>query len=125
MDMAAAIALGVIGLLAVFQVALACGAPLGHFAWGGKSRVLPAKLRIGSIAAIATYGIFAVFVLSKTGWAVVIENQLVLQIGLWAITAYLALMIVANAASRSKYERYTMTPIAAVLAICFLVVAIG
>ena len=51
--MAAAIALTVIlALLAVFQLALVLGAPLGRFAWGGTHRVLPARLRIGSAVSI-------------------------------------------------------------------------
>lgn len=125
MDIAAAIALSAIGLLAVFQAALACGAPLGQFAWGGKSRVLPVKLRIGSIVAIAIYALFAAFALSKVGWVMMIENQLVVQIGLWVITVYLMLMILANAVSRSQYERYTMTPITILLVICFLILTIG
>ena len=40
----------ILGVLAVFQLALALGAPIGHFAWGGAHRVLPARLRIDSLA---------------------------------------------------------------------------
>ena len=56
--MAAALALTVLlALLAVFQLALALGAPLGHFAWGGAHRVLPRRLRIGSLVSIVIYAV--------------------------------------------------------------------
>ena len=55
-----AIALSVILLaLAIFQLALALGAPLGRFAWGGQHRVLPVRLRIGSAIAIVIYAVIA------------------------------------------------------------------
>ncbi|WP_100813256.1 hypothetical protein [Microbacterium lacus] len=45
-----AIALSVVLVgLAAFQLALALGAPWGHFAWGGQHRVLPTGVRIGSV----------------------------------------------------------------------------
>ena len=125
MYIAAPIALVLIGLFALFQLALASGAPFGHFAWGGKYRVLPKKLRISSLVAVVIFGVFAAFILSKTDWLPIINNQFVVQVGLWVIFAYLVIMILANGVSQSKYERYTMTPITALLAVCFLVVAIS
>ena len=47
---------GLLGFLAAFQVALACGAPLGRFAWGGAHTRLPASLRIASVVSILIYG---------------------------------------------------------------------
>ena len=44
--------------LALFQLTLVLGAPLGHFAWGGQHRVLPGGLRIGSLVAIPLYALF-------------------------------------------------------------------
>ena len=38
--------------LAVFQLALIAGAPLGHFVWGGADRVLPRGKRIGSVVSL-------------------------------------------------------------------------
>lgn len=125
MHVAATIALAIISLFVVFQAALACGAPFGHFAWGGKYRVLPKKLRVSSLVAVAIFGVFAAFILSKMRWLPIINSQLVVQIGLWVIFAYLVLMILANGMSRSKYERYTMTPVTVILAMCFLVVVVG
>lgn len=57
----------VLGALAVFQALLVAGAPLGQFAWGGRSRVLPAGLRVGSAVAIAVYTVVATVVLRRAG----------------------------------------------------------
>jgi hypothetical protein len=107
--------------LVVFQVALAAGAPLGRFAWGGQHDVLPRRLRIGSVIAIAIYAVFALFLLSKAGLVSIIGDPL-LSIGMWVILIYLALGTLLNLISRSKYERALMTPVSLAVALSFLAV---
>src|SRR5690606_35422701 len=53
------IVLALLAALAVFQAALALGAPLGHFAWGGGQRVLAPRMRIAILVAILLYALFA------------------------------------------------------------------
>lgn len=113
----------VISLLIIFQIALICGAPLGHFAWGGQDKVLPTKKRIGSVASIVIYLIMTAFVLSKAQVLSIVTNDAVLDAGLWIIFGYLVLGIVMNALSHSKPERFVMTPVAAILAVCVGIVA--
>ena len=68
MTAAAAIAACVLlGALAVFQALLACRLPLGRFAWGGQHEVLPTRLRVGSVAAIAVYVVIGWVVLARAG----------------------------------------------------------
>ena len=123
--MAAAIALTVIlAVLAVFQLALVFGAPLGHFAWGGRHRVLPSRLRIGSLVSIVIYAVIAMLALDRAGVIDVVSDT-VSTVGMWIVFAYFVLGIPLNAISRSKPERYTMTPVVAVLAILSLLVALG
>ncbi|WP_291389152.1 hypothetical protein [Devosia sp.] len=110
--------------LAVFQAALAAGAPLGHFAWGGQHRVLPRGLRIGSAIAIALYAAFAVIIAQRAGILAWVPDG-VAAIGIWVIAAYSALGIPLNAISRSRPERFTMTPVVAVLLVLVLSVAMG
>jgi hypothetical protein len=43
----------------------------------------------------------------------------------WMIVVYLSIGIVMNALSRSKPERFVMTPVAALLAALGLIVALG
>lgn len=124
MTIAAVISLLILLLLTIFQLALICGAPLGRFAWGGQHNILPLRLRIGSAISIIIYIVFASFASSKAGLWVPISDETLLNAGLWIIVVYSVFGILLNAISRSRPERYLMTPVAAILAICFLVMAL-
>ena len=109
--------------LAVFQVVLIAGAPLGRFAWGGQHVVLPTGLRIGSAISIALYAVFAVVMLQAAG-AVSVVPRGVAGVAIWVLTAYFALGVAMNAVSRSRSERLLMTPVVLVLAVLCLVLAL-
>lgn len=121
---AALIFIVLIILLCVFQFALSFGAPLGHFAWGGKHRVLPRKLRVSSALSVIIYLGMALVIASKAGLVEVIPQGAFLTVLSWGIFAYLTLGVFMNVISRSKLERYMMTPVALILAVCALVVAL-
>lgn len=122
----AAIALVVMfGALAVFQLALVLGAPFGRFAWGGADRVLPASKRVGSVVSIVLYALFTWIFLMRAGLAPLVLPEVVVDVAAWVVFGYLVLGILMNAASRSRPERFTMTPVAAVAAALALVVALG
>ena len=106
--------------LAVFQMLLVAGAPLGRFAWGGQNVVLPTRLRIGSAVSILLYAVFAVLMLQAAGAFSVFPDR-VASVGIWVLAGYLVVGIALNAASRSRPERLVMTPVVAVLAaVCVL-----
>lgn len=111
--------------LTLFQITLIFGAPLGKFAWGGGNKVLSTRFRIASAVSIVLYMSFALFVCSKMNVIDVINNQQLLNIGLWVFTIYFFVGIGMNAISRSKPERNLMTPVAAILAVSFLVVTLA
>lgn len=69
MTAAAILAVVLIAIVAVFQLALALGAPLGAAAWGGRNQgVLPTRLRIASgLVAIVVYPLIALYVLASAG----------------------------------------------------------
>lgn len=90
-----------LSLLAVFQLALALGTPLGRFAWGGQHRVLPTRLRIGSLVSIVIYAIIAVLALDRVGLIDVVPDA-VSTVGMWVVFAYFVIGIPLNAISRSK-----------------------
>ena len=111
--------------LAIFQLALIAGAPIGQLAWGGQDRVLPARKRVGSVTSIVLYALFSIVVLQRAGLVAIIPTQGIVDIGIWALVAYFALGIVMNALSRSKPERWTMAPLSLLLAVLTLVVALS
>ncbi len=116
----AVVGVALLAALAVFQVALICGAPLGRFAWGGQHVVLPPRLRVGSVVSVVLYALFAVLILQGAG-AVDLLPEGLAGVGLWVLTGYLALGVALNAISRSRPERLVMTPVAlALLAVCLV-----
>jgi len=109
--------------LIIFQMLLILGLPLGHFAWGGQHKILPRKLKVGSAISIGIYTFFSLLILSKANIWQVFPQGSFLNISLWVIAIYLTAGVIMNAISRSKPERYTMTPVALTLAICLFIIA--
>jgi hypothetical protein len=110
--------------LALFQIALAAGAPWGRFAWGGASAKLPVALRIGSGVSLLIYGACAAIVLDRATLIDVVADD-VSGVGAWLVAGFFSLGVVMNAISRSKPERFTMTPVALALAASAYVVAMS
>ena len=113
----------VLGGLALFQVALISGAPIGRFAWGGSHEILPLALRIASGSSIVLYACFVFILLSKANIIAGLGDSSFIAIVIWVIAAYFCLGVVMNALSRSRPERILMTPVASVLAIAFVYIA--
>lgn len=128
LDFAASAAWVFVALLAaaaVFQLALALGAPWGAFAWGGQHKgTLPAGYRWGSAAAILVYALFAVVVLDRAGVVDALPEGFS-GVAIWVIVAFLGLSVIMNGVSRSRPERFVMTPLSLVLALLVLVVALS
>ncbi len=124
-ELAAMIFCGMLAALAVFQLALASGAPLGRFAWGGGHTRLPLNLRIGSAIAIAIYALLGIIILDRAGLTRIFQEPAIPNIGAWVAVAYLSLGIPMNAISRSAPERFTMTPIVIGLFALSLIVALS
>lgn len=113
-----------LGLLALFQLSLALGAPLGRFAWGGQHRVLPARLRIGSAVSILIYALIGVIAWDRVG-AIDVFGEPFSEVAMWVVFGYFALGILMNAISRSKPERFTMVPVTIVLSVLAFFIAMG
>jgi hypothetical protein len=112
-------------LVAGFQVALALGAPLGRAAWGGTHDRLPTRLRIASGFAAVVWIMAALVVLGSGGHSLSPFPSGVERVGTWVLFGLLALGAVMNIASRSKWERFLMSSVAALLAVLCLIVALG
>ncbi|UZN03419.1 hypothetical protein [Cellulomonas sp. S1-8] len=121
-QLAVVVALVLLGALAVLQVLLAAGAPLGRYVWGGGHDVLPRGLRIASAASVLLYAGFALLLLDRAGLTDVLPDT-VARVGTWVLLGYLVLGAPTNALSRSRREALVMTPTCLVLAACALVVA--
>lgn len=108
----------------ILSILLICGLPLGELTMGGQYRILPKKFRIMAISQLIIQ-IFAVIIILQSGGV----------ISLWfsykttgticfIFAAYLSLNTIMNILSRSKKEKYIMTPLSFLAAICFWVTAL-
>jgi hypothetical protein len=112
--------------LAVFQAALAAGAPWGHAAWGGADAVLSSGQRGASAVAAVIYVAAALIVLCRAGiiWRAR-SNAALFRWGTWFFAVAMAIGSVPNFASQSRWENFIFGPLALVLAALCIVVARG
>ena len=119
---AAAAASGFTGF-AVFELALALGAPVGRAAFGGTHTYLPAGLRIVSALAVVIWLLAALVVLRRGGYRAPLISARVSRTGTWVLTGLLSLGVLLNLASSSGWERFLQAPVTAILATLCLIVA--
>ncbi len=121
--LALTVALVLLAALAVLQVLVALGLPLGHFVWGGQHKILPTGLRIGSAVSVVVYAGMAALLLSRAG--VIAGDGTFVRVATWSLFGYFVLGILMNAISRSEPERFTMTSVTLVLALATLTIALA
>ncbi len=107
-----------------FQIALALGAPWGAYAMGGKypGRYPPA-MRITAIAQAVLLGLAVLVVLSDAG---TIEPSVSRSFPwlIWIVVAFSAVSLVLNALTPSAGERRIWVPVAVVMLVSSLSVAL-
>jgi hypothetical protein len=106
----------------VFQALLVCGLPLGRFAWGGQHEVLPTRLRVGSLVSMAIYVLIGWVLLARSGQDT--GSHGIVGVATWVVAGFFLLGAAGNVASRSRPERFVMTPVAALLCALTVVVAV-
>ncbi|ADC52334.1 hypothetical protein BpOF4_21694 (plasmid) [Alkalihalophilus pseudofirmus OF4] len=108
--------------VAVFQVLLSLGYPLGEFAMGGYYKVLPKKLRIVS-AVNALILLFMGFIFLQHTKVLNGLGFLSTNILVWVITIFLGLNTIANLLSRSKKEKLIMSPLSGfIFVLCLFII---
>jgi hypothetical protein len=111
--------------IAGFQVLLSLGYPLGEAAMGGYYKVLPKKLRFVS-AINAFILLFMGFVFLQHAKVVSIGlNFLPTGILVWVFTIFLGINTIANSISKSKKERFIMTPLSSIAFVLCLLIALS
>jgi hypothetical protein len=126
MEAVAALGFALASAVAVaFQVALALGAPYGAYAMGGAyPGRWPPRLRIAALVQAIVIAGLAVIVLSDAGLvAPGLADDLPSLV--WLAVAFSALSTVLNAISRSSGERRIWLPVAALMLVTSLVVALA
>lgn len=110
-------------VIVVMTVLVACGLPLGEFTMGGQHRVLPKKFRIMAIVSVVIQ-IFAIIIVLQAGSFIPIWfSYKTTKYICFFFAAYLFLNTIMNLSSKSKKEKYVMTPISFIAALSFLITA--
>ena len=108
-----------LSLLTLFQIALICGLPWGHAAWGGQYAVLPMSLRLSSVFSIAVYALTLKIAVDRASNNQRRVYRKVTAFFVWLFTIYFGLGVIMNLLSGSAWEKYLMAPVALVLGLCY------
>lgn len=110
--------------IAVMTVLVACGLPLGEFTMGGQYKVYPKKLRMLLITQLVLQIFFVIVILQMGGWVPSWFSSNITRIIGIVMAIYLSLNTIMNSISKSKKEKYVMTPLSLITAICFWITAL-
>lgn len=108
----------------ILSFLILCGLPLGELTMGGKYKVFPKKLRIALATQLILQILFVVVILQLGGFVSLWFSPGTTRIIGIVMAVYLSLNTVMNFISRSKKEKYIMTPLSLLAAICFWIVAL-
>ena len=109
--------------VAIMEVLLIIGLPLGEFTMGGRHKVLPPMYRIFAASSIILQLFGAAMLLQGGGLMNMWFAGQVIKIICFVFAGFFAVNTIMNIISPSKKEKYVMTPLAAIEACCFAVTA--
>ena len=111
------------GVIAIMTVFVACGLPLGEFTMGGQHKILPKKFRVMAVISVAIQVFAMVIILQAGGFISMWLSFKVTKYICFFFAAYLSLNTIMNMISKSKKEKYVMTPLSLIAGICFWITA--
>lgn len=111
------------GIISVINVFVTLGFPLGEFTMGGRYKVLPPKLRMVAGLSIPIQ-IFALVIVLQAGRHIPLWfSEKTTQVICYVFAGFFVLNAIGNLCSYSKKEKYVMSPLALIAAICFGIAA--
>ena len=111
------------GIIAVMIVFVVCGLPLGEFTMGGQHKILPKKFRVVAVISVAIQIFAMIIILQAGGFISLWLSFKVTKYICFFFAAYLSLNTIINMISKSKKEKYVMTPLSLIAGICFWITA--
>ena len=115
---------GAFSIVIILSILIICGLPLGELTMGGQYKVFPQKLRIVLVTQLILQVFFVLIILQMGELIPLWFSYNVTKIIGIVMAIYLSLNTVMNLISRSKKEKYIMTPLSFVTAICFWITAL-
>lgn len=123
--MVAIVGAGLCLIIIILSVLLICGLPLGELTMGGQYKVYPGKLRIVLVIQLLLQVFFAITILQAGGHIPLWFSYKSTRIICIVMAVYLSLNVVMNFISKSKKEKYIMTPLSLLTVICFWITALN
>jgi len=122
----AALIYGVVSLgVVVFQLALAAGAPWGAYAMGGTfPGQFPPELRVAAVIQAVILALLALVVLARAGMTLPKWSRASRWL-IWIVVIFSAVSLVLNTITPSTGERAIWAPVALVMLICSVIVAVS
>lgn len=123
--MIAIIGASLCSIVIILSILLICGLPLGELTMGGQYKVYPDKLRIVLVIQLLLQAFFVITILQAGEIMPFWFSENVTKIICIIMAVYLSLNTVMNLISKSKKEKYVMTPLSLMTAICFWITALN
>ena len=115
---------GAFSIVIILSILIICGLPLGELTMGGQYKVFPPKLKIVLVIQLILQLFFVIILLQMGEFIPLWFSYTVTKIIGIVMAIYLSINTVMNLISKSKKEKYIMTPLSFVTAICFWATAI-
>lgn len=122
--MIAIIGASLFSIVIILSILILCGLPLGELTMGGKYKVFPKKLRIVLAVQLILQLFFVIIILQMGGFIPLWFSCKATKRVCIVMAVYLSLNVVMNSISKSKKEKYIMTPLSLLSAICFWITAL-
>ena len=113
----------IFGVIATMTILVACGLPLGEYTMGGQHKVLPKNLRVAAVISVAIQIFAMIIILQAGGFISLWFSFKVTKYICFFFAAYLSLNTIMNMISKSRKERFVMTPLSLIAGICFWITA--
>lgn len=113
----------IFGVIATMTVLVACGLPFGEFTMGGQHKILPKNLRVAAVISMAIQIFAMIIILQAGGFISLWFSFKVTKYICFFFAAYLSLNTIVNMISKSRKERFVMTPLSLIARICFWITA--
>ena len=113
-------------VVSLFQIALIAGAPWGEYAFGGQHKgKLPTSFRAGSAFTLLLYVGIVGHYLAQAGVLTKFLDAGLNGIANWALVVLNVFSLLANSLTQSQKEKTIWAPVAFVILLASLLVAIG
>ena len=125
MQVLAFIGAALLAAVIVMSILLICGLPLGEFSMGGRfGKIWPPKIRLLGVTQLLSQ-IFALYIILAAGTGIpYFVNYTVTRVICFVFAVFFFFNTFLNIISPSKKEKFVMTPMSLISAVCFLVIGI-